>query len=189
MSTYTVENFTSDITVEGYIAEFRDEPHFLELCKQCTNYGKSWGCPPFDFDTESFLRQYKYAHLMATKIIPEDKDIPIEYTQKLILPERIRIESELLDMERKYGGRSFAYIGKCLHSAPITSVRVTAAHHADTRIKVRPSLEAFGFDIAKTLAELFNIELLWGKDGKLPEYLVLVSGFFHNEYELCNIAY
>lgn len=48
---------------------------------------------------------------------------------------------------------------------------------------------AFGFDIAKTLAELFNIELLWGKDGKLPEYLVLVSGFFHNEYELCNIAY
>lgn len=81
MSIYTVENFTSDITVEGYIAEFRDEPHFLELCKQCTNYGKSWGCPPFDFDTESFLRQYKYAHLMATKIIPEDKDIPIEYTQ------------------------------------------------------------------------------------------------------------
>ena len=54
MSIYTVENFTSDITVEGYIAEFRDEPHFLELCKQCTNYGKSWGCPPFDFDTESF---------------------------------------------------------------------------------------------------------------------------------------
>ena len=28
MSIYTVENFTSDITVEGYIAEFRDEPTF-----------------------------------------------------------------------------------------------------------------------------------------------------------------
>lgn len=53
MSIYTVENFTSDITVEGYIAEFRDEPHFLELCKQCTNYGKSWGCPPFDFASEN----------------------------------------------------------------------------------------------------------------------------------------
>ena len=35
MSIYTVENFTSDITVEGYIAEFRDEPHFLELCVRC----------------------------------------------------------------------------------------------------------------------------------------------------------
>ena len=162
MSIYTVENFTSDITVEGYIAEFRDEPHFLELCKQCTNYGKSWGCPPFDFDTE--------------------------YTQKLILPERIRIESELLDMERKYGGRSFAYIGKCLHCSDNECTRNcgTPCRHPE---KVRPSLEAFGFDIAKTLSELFNIELLWGKDGKLPEYLVLVSGFFHNEYELCNIAY
>ncbi len=183
MSTYTVENFTSDITVEEYIAEFRDEPHFLELCKQCTNYGKSWGCPPFDFDTEAFLRQYKYAHLMATKIIPEDKDIPIEYTQKLILPERIRIESELLNMERKYGGRSFAYIGKCLHCHDSECTRNCGkpCRHPG---KVRPSLEAFGFDITKTLSELFNIELLWGKDGKLPEYLVLVSGFFHNEYGL-----
>ena len=43
MSIYTVENFTSDITVEGYIAEFRDEPHFLELCKQCTNSVKVGG--------------------------------------------------------------------------------------------------------------------------------------------------
>ena len=110
------------------------------------------------------------------------------YTQKLILPERIRIESELLDMERKYGGRSFAYIGKCLHCPNNECTRNcgTPCRHPE---KVRPSLEAFGFDIAKTLAELFNIELLWGKDGKLPEYLVLVSGFFHNEYELCNIAY
>lgn len=65
MSIYTVENFTSDITVEGYIAEFRDEPHFLELCKQCTNYGKSWGCPPFDFVSEM---RFKYEPLAATYI-------------------------------------------------------------------------------------------------------------------------
>ena len=98
---------------------------------------------------------------MATKIIPEDKDIPIEYTQKLILPERIRIESELLDMERKYGGRSFAYIGKCLHYPDNECTRNcgTPCRHPE---KVRPSLEAFGFDISKTLSELFNIELLWG---------------------------
>ena len=91
-------------------------------------------------------------------------------------------------MERKYGGRSFAYIGKCLHCPNNECTRNcgTPCRHPE---KVRPSLEAFGFDIAKTLSELFNIELLWGKDGKLPEYLVLVSGFFHNEYELCNIAY
>ena len=125
---------------------------------------------------------------LLREFLHDSKDIPIEYTQKLILPERIRIESELLDMERKYGGRSFAYIGKCLHCSDNECTRNcgTPCRHPE---KVRPSLEAFGFDIAKTLSELFNIELLWGKDGKLPEYLVLVSGFFHNEYELCNIAY
>ena len=26
----------------------------------------------------------------------------------------------------------------------------------------------------------FGIRLLWGKDGILPEYLMLVSGLFHN---------
>lgn len=46
--------------------------------------------------------------------------------------------------------------------------------------RVRPSLEACGFDIGKTTAELFGIDLKWGTDGKLPEYLTLVCGFFHN---------
>ena len=45
---------------------------------------------------------------------------------------------------------------------------------------VRPSLEAYGFDISRTTNELFGIELLWGKDGMLPKYLTLVCGFFHN---------
>lgn len=176
---YQIENYTADIPVEDYISGFRDEQYFHELCKQCTNYGNSWGCPPFDFDTEDFLRQYSHVHLMAAKITPEDNDIPVEDTQRFILPERIRIERELLDMEKKYGGRSFAYIGKCLHCPDGRCTRTCGKPclHPD---KVRPSLEAFGFDITKTLSELFGIELLWGKDGKLPEYLVLVSGFFHN---------
>ncbi|MFR2062233.1 MAG: DUF2284 domain-containing protein [Alistipes sp.] len=36
--------------------------------------------------------------------------------------------------------------------------------------KVRPSLEAFGFDIARTLSELFGIELL-GKERTLRNIL------------------
>lgn len=175
---YKIENFTADISVDDYISGFRDAPRFLELCMQCTNYGNNWGCPPFDFDTEACLRQYSHAHLMATKITPEDKNIPIEETQKLILPERIRIERELLEMERKLGGRSFAYVGKCLYCSDGECSRTCGKPclHPD---KVRPSLEAFGFDISKTLSELFGITLLWGKDGNLPDYLVLVSGFFH----------
>lgn len=176
---YTAETFSVDITVEEYISRFRDEEKFLGLCKECPNYGKSWGCPPFDFDTGTFLSRYRYARLMATKIIPVSGEIPLEDAQKLILPERIRIEGELLDLERTTGGRSFAYVGKCLHCGDGACVR-TCGRPCVHPEKVRPSLEAFGFDIGKTLKELFGIEILWGKDGKLPEYLVIVSGLFHN---------
>lgn len=46
--------------------------------------------------------------------------------------------------------------------------------------KVRPSLEACGFDIGRTTTELFGMDLKWGTDGRIPEYLLLVCGFFHN---------
>lgn len=48
---YIIENFTANISVDEYISRFRDEKRFVEFCKQCPNYGNSWGCPPFDFDT------------------------------------------------------------------------------------------------------------------------------------------
>ena len=101
---YIIENFTAGIGVDEYISRFRDEKRFVEFCRQCPNYGNSWGCPPFDFDTGEFLRQYKYAYLMATKIIPIEKGIPIDKSQELIRPERIRIEKELLELEHRYGG-------------------------------------------------------------------------------------
>lgn len=43
---------------------------------------------------------------------------------------------------------------------------------------IRPSLEAFGFDISKTSSELLKVEMLWSKNGILPEYFTLVSGIF-----------
>jgi predicted metal-binding protein len=92
------------------------------------------------------------------------------------------IEKELLELEHRYGGRAFAYVGKCLYCPDSECARKCnrPCLHPD---KVRPSLEAFGFDIARTLSELFGIELLWGKNDILPEYLVLVSGLFHNSTE------
>lgn len=176
---YVAQDFTADITVDEYIARFRDKARFLELCKMCPNFGNSWGCPPFDFDTEEYLTRYRYAHLIATRITPFTKGISLEKVGELIRPERLRMEMILLDMERKYGGRAFAFTGKCIYceDEPCTRPCNKPCRHPD---KVRPSLEAFGFNIDMTLKELFGMELLWGKDGKVPEYLVLVGALFHN---------
>lgn len=176
---YTTEKFSRDIVAAEYIDGFRDAGRFLELCKACPNYGKSWGCPPFGFDTDALLRRYDRVRLFATKIVPDQAGLPLECAQELVRPERVRIEREQLEMERRCGGLSLAYVGKCLYCPDGDCTRLCGmpCRHPD---KVRPSLEAFGFDIGKTLAELFGIELKWGTDGLLPSYLVLVSGVFYN---------
>lgn len=180
---YSVEKYTVDIKVNEYIERFRNEKRFIELCKMCPNFGNSWACPPFDFDTENLLRNYKYAKLSATKIIPTLKNIKQDNTQMLIRPERIKIERELLMMEKKYGGRGFSCIGTCIHCNDGSCTRDCnkPCLHPD---KVRPSLEAFGFDLEATLKELFELELKWSDDEYVPEYLILVSGFLHNQETL-----
>ena len=45
--------------------------------------------------------------------------------------------------------------------------------------KVRPSLEAFGFDMSKTAKELLGLEIKWSDGVHIPEYLTLVCGIFH----------
>ena len=123
------------------------------------------------------MRQWKLVRLTATKITPAEAGLPIGLAQEFVRLERVRIEREQLELERRLGGRSFAYVGKCLYCDSCPRAEGKPCRHPEL---VRPSLEAFGFDIGRTLKELFGIELLWGKDGCIPPYLVLVSGFFHD---------
>ena len=47
-----IENFQAEIPVEEYMKECVDVATFLEFCKECSNYGKLWCCPPYTFDVE-----------------------------------------------------------------------------------------------------------------------------------------
>ncbi|WP_295912602.1 DUF2284 domain-containing protein [uncultured Alistipes sp.] len=176
---YTAEDFTATLPAADYIACFRDAERIGGYCRSCPNYGRSWGCPPFGFSVEAYLSGYATALITATKIVPAERDIPFSEAKQLILPERRRLERRLLEMERQYGGRSFAYVGTCLYCPEGDCTRPSGKPCRHPEL-VRPSLEACGFDIARTTSELFGIELQWGKDGRLPEYLTLVCGFFHN---------
>ena len=174
---YKVEEFTADISAEEYISGFRDPEKFTRFCRECRNWGAYWGCPPFDFDQEEYLRQWSQVHLLAVRITPDQSGLPLESAQEFIRPERLRIEALQRRWEREYGGRSFAFVGKCLYCESCTRPQGEPCRHPEL---VRPSLEAFGFDIGRTLEEILGLELVWGTDGKLPQYLTLVSGFFHN---------
>lgn len=176
---YTAEDFTAELSVADYIARYRDAGRFIGYCRECRNFGHSWGCPPFDYEVDQLLGRYRTALLVATKITPAEGDRPLSDAGVLIRPERIRLERRLLDMENLYGGRSFAYVGSCLYCPEGSCTRPSGKPCRHPAL-VRPSLEAYGFDIGKTASELFGIELKWGAQGRLPAYLTLVCGFFHN---------
>ena len=177
---YTSEDLVREVDTGYYLDNFRDVERIGGYCQACPNYARSWGCPPFDYDVaQRYMLPYRHVMITATRIIPSDPETPFSEVRHMILPERKRLEEKLLAMEQRYGGRSFAYIGSCLYCPEGKCTRPAGqpCRHPD---KVRPSLEACGFDIAKTTQELFDLELKWSKAGKVPEYLLLVCGFFHN---------
>lgn len=179
MKEYLARDFVVTLPAADYIARFRDADRIAGYCRTCPNYGQSWGCPPFDFDAQEYIGGYATALLVATRITPAAPGLPLTAARRLILPERERLESRLLDMESRWDGRAFAYVGSCLHCPEGSCTRPEGkpCRHPD---RVRPSLEACGFDIGRTTSELFGIELRWGYRGQMPEYLTLVCGFFHN---------
>ncbi len=177
MIEYSAEEFSVSISVDEYIRRFRDEATIEGYCCACENYGRSWGCPPFDFDVEEQLRQYKNLLLIAIKITPKEQGLPIGVAQELILPERRRLDKRLLELEKEYGGLACSYVGKCYFCNEDICSRLCGEPCRHPQL-IRPSLEAYGFDIARTTEELFDLELRWGNNGLLPEYLVIVCGVF-----------
>lgn len=182
MIEYSVEEFTASIAVDEYIRRFRDVSTIEGYCRSCENYGKSWGCPPFDFDVEERLRQYNKIELISVKITPKEVKIPIGVAQELILPERKRFDKRLLELEKQYNGLACSYVGKCYYCAEDACARLCGNPCRHPQL-LRPSLEAYGFDVARTTEELFGLQLHWGKDGLLPDYLIIVCALFHNSVE------
>lgn len=180
---YTLREFTASLSTEEYISRFRDNDTFMRRCRECDNYSCSWACPPFSHDIEHELLQYGSVIITATKMIPDRKDIPLSEVFSFMRPERIRIDRKMLELERRWSGKYLAFSGKCLYCPGGICVRSAGlpCRHPDL---VRPSLEAYGFDVGRTVAELFGFNIVWSADNYLPEYITIVTGLFHNHGQL-----
>ena len=200
---YSLEHTLIKIGVTGYIERYRDPGKFIEFCKECDRYNACWACPPYNFDSESYITPYTNAFILGTKITPDEKlrsrydfnehsnkkqvsnKQSKEITRLLITDVRKLLDGALLSLEQQYPDSRALFAGTC-HLCPTgTCTRITEKPCIYPE-KIRPSLEALGFDIGKTASELLGIELKWSSNGELPEYFVLVSGFFtnHNDIEI-----
>ena len=176
--TCTIERYTAEIDAKTYIEKFRDAEYFVKLCQQCGNYGRRYGCPPFDYDTLADIKKYEKVRILGVKITPEDKSLPLEAANDLMKPVIDEMNKELLETEKSLAGMCFGFVGSCPYcdGAPCARIEGKPCKHPD---KVRPSLEAYGFDISKTAKELLGLEIKWSEQGLIPEYLTLVCGIFY----------
>ena len=177
---YTTEKFFADIDAKNYIHEFRRTDYFIEFCKQCKNYNHRYGCPPFDDKTLSIVEGYEKVRIMGVKIIPNNKQLPLSAANDLMKPVITEMNEELLELEKSLGGYAFGFVGTCPYcgGAPCARVSGEPCRHPD---KVRPSLEAFGFDMSKTARDLLGLEIKWSQGELIPEYLTLVCGVFYHK--------
>ncbi len=173
---YTTEILTAEISTADYIREFQDVWRFEQLCRQCPNYGMRWGCPPL---SEELYRQYlnfPQLKIIANKLTPLESGLPLSASYKFLNSERRRLEPQILAEEQQIGGRATLFTGVCFHCKECARPAGQPCRHPQW---VRPSLEALGFDLNATAQRLLHTEILWGKEGKMPPYLLLIGGIFH----------
>jgi predicted metal-binding protein len=182
---YALSHSSVTVGVKELIDTYRDTEKFIAYCRACNRYNACWSCPPFDFDADRYLTAYQTARIFGTKIALDneavnqhqgwDKCTKISY--EIIGGVRKILDETLLAMETQYPESKAFFAGSC-RLCPKEECTRKSGKPCISPERVRPSLEALGFDVSRISAELLNIEMKWGREGILPEYFTLVSGFF-----------
>lgn len=165
-----------DMDAAVYEAGYRDVERFEPLCRQCGNYGRCWLCPPFSEESVPDFGKYKHIRLIVARF-EVGGDVACDDMMTYLRPRRIELEEELLKMERECGGRAFGFSGQCPYCEVCSRSEGRGCRHPE---KARPSLEAFGFDLCRTMEELFGRPLVWSGSGKRPTEVTLIGGLLYN---------
>lgn len=155
---YTVEELSTTMAIGVLVERFHRPEKVWMLCKMCPNYGRKWGCPPFEYDVVEKILKYNYIELFATRVVftvaallPDEKEL-------IARTECACIESKLLALERTTKGVASANIGGCERCTECGCTRPNGAPCRHPEL-LRPSLEAYGFDVPDLLYSAFGINL------------------------------
>ncbi len=173
------------ISANDYIRDYRDSERFIKYCRQCSRYGKTYSCPPFDFDTDEYISGYRDVYIIGTKVVFDEATRQASTTIELrdaISHNAMYMSLDSLEESHnrllaKFPDTISFLVGKCrvCDSVPCARPQGLPCRHPD---RVRHSIESVGFDVGKTTSQLLGIELKWSSDHQLPEYITLVTALF-----------
>lgn len=183
---YTVTNREATIAASEFIARYRDIGRIRQYCLECPGYGKSWGCPPFDFDPAMVTDGFETVKVMGTIIEFDDQTRAACKTPQQAIAVGRQAMGEvwqtllprLYEMEQELpGSRCFTF--RCvLCPEGCTRPQGLPCRYPE---RLRHSLESVGFDVEAITRDLLGIELEWSLDGSLSRHITLVTALFHSK--------
>lgn len=172
---YTLERFETETDVESYVRDFVDIEGFLECCKVCPAYGKTWSCPPFDFDPLEFWNSYEKVRIAGYRLT-FGEDRTREEMDAALWDVKNKLTDELYELEKEIPGSVALSAGSCQFCKSCTRPEGKPCRFPE---KMRHSIESLGGNVGKTISRLCHIEIEWIEEGRLPEHYVLVEGLLY----------
>lgn len=185
---YQVKDFWAEVPLRGKWEQWVNIPRFLDCCRSCPNFGQVWSCPPYSFDPLSIWNSYDTVQICCRQICFNDEALQIAYppqelgqiSKELLQREQDALLEKMMELERQNRGSMALAAGSCAACAPMDCSRKTGGccRHPE---KIRYSLESLGADVGRIVEEQFGLKMLWGQEGHLPEYYLLVAGILKNQ--------
>jgi len=176
-----MEILQKEVPVAAFVEECVDIPRFARCCGLCPNHGKLWSCPPFSFSPQAVWAQYSTLLLQCRVIdVPEDLQTRSmsqqeinDQSRSLLKPHKQAMLQEMLALEQQLPGSLALDAGSCDRCALCSRSEGLPCRYPEA---LRYSVEALGGDVCKALKLYFGKEILWGTEGYMPAYYILLGG-------------
>lgn len=178
-----IEKRHLQVPVTDFVRDCVNVEKFSAYCRACRGYGKTWSCPPFRFKPLELWGNYHTLRLYSRKVpVPAEMQTAVFSAEELnraslelLRPEKEVMLMELLDLESRIPRSMALSAGSCNGCPEGECTRLTGAPCRNPGI-MRYSIEALGGDVSKALELYFHQQLLWGQEGHMPEYYILLGG-------------
>lgn len=179
---------STEISVQDFIEHCVDVPRFRECCEVCPNFGKTWSCPPYDFDPLDYWKQYQTFFLYAIKTTTPkellEKTYELDDLMRIggaITFTAVKVMDDFLEKEhQKHPGSQIIGGGKCLLCGENNCARQNnePCRFPDQLVY---SIESLGGNVQETLKRYLNEDIYWGEAGHLAPYYIRIGGLLRKD--------
>lgn len=176
---FSVKYLEKCIDAKTFIEKYVDIAKCESYCRTCSQYGKNWACPAYNFSVIDIWKQYKTVWIIGEQLLLSENlqkckyadDGVAEFIERMFREEKTKLALRLLRLEREYPNSMCLVSDACRMCKKCARLFGKPCRYPALR---RYMIEGVGADIEKMSEDLFGIKILWGQDS-LPKYYVIYN--------------